>query len=120
MATQSILVVDDDRDILTNIYDILTDLGYDADTAVDGMSALELVRNKTYDLALLDYNMPDLDGTTLYVHMKQLQPELVAIMVTAHAASDGVKRARDAGTWQVLRKPVDLGRLLSLIEETLR
>ena len=116
---QSFLVVDDDRDIRTNIYDILTDLGYDADTTADGRSALELVRKKTYGLALLDYKMPDLDGTTLYVEMKQLQPELVAIMVTAHAACDGVKRARDAGTWQVLRKPVDLDRLLALIAEML-
>lgn len=113
----SILVVDDDVDITSNVRDILTEFGYRTDVAHDGASALKLVRKKTYDVALLDFKMPDMDGATLFEKIREIQPSLVAIMVTAYAGSDGVQRARDAGTWQVLRKPVDLPQLLGLIKE---
>ena len=111
----SILIVDDDVDIGINTSDILEDMGYDTDVATDGASALQLIRSKTYDVALLDFRMPDMDGATLYGHIKALQPDVVAIMVTAFAADDGVSRARAAGTWQVLRKPVNIEKLLELI-----
>jgi len=113
----SILVVDDDRDIALNMSDLLTDLGYHIDIAYDGESALKLVAQNDYDIALLDFKMPDMDGASLYEKIKRLQPALVAIMVTAYAGSDGVDRAKRAGTWQVLRKPVDFEKLLGLIQQ---
>lgn len=117
MNGSSILVVDDDADITCNVLDILTDLGYDADSAHDGESALQLVRGKAYDVAVLDFKMPDMDGATLYKHIKLLSPETVGIMVTAYANRDGVERAKEAGVRQVLRKPVDPRTLLSGIDE---
>ena len=50
----SILVVDDEADTCRNLSDILTDLGYHVDTALDGFAALKLAREKPYDIALLD------------------------------------------------------------------
>src|SRR5450755_2500750 len=58
----SILVVDDEEDTCRNLSDILTDLGYHVDTAHDGPAALEMVRHKRYDVALLDLKMPGMDG----------------------------------------------------------
>ncbi len=117
MMQHSILVVDDDIDISSNVQDILQDLGYRADVAHDGKSALQLVAENSYDVAVLDYKMPGMDGATLFEHIHLLQPGIVAIMVTAHAGSDGIQRATDAGTWQVLRKPVNVQNLLGLIDE---
>ncbi len=114
--SQKILVVDDDVDICQNMCDILGEYGYHADMAHDGASALKLLGAHRYDVALLDFRMPDTDGAALYEQIKQMQPSLVAIMVTAYAGSDGVQRAKDAGTWHVMRKPVDIGDLLGLIE----
>lgn len=114
---KSVLIVDDDSDIRANICDILTDLGYRIDTAHDGPAALELVQKKQYDVALLDFKMPGMNGAALYREMKKIRPEIVAIMVTAYAGSNGVQEALDAGTWRVLRKPVDLSQLLPLVEE---
>ena len=116
----SILIVDDDQDIAINMSDVLNDLGYEADIANDGSSALKLARSKQYDVALLDFKMPDMDGAELYARMKKLQPSVVAIMVTAYAESDGVDRALSAGTWQVLRKPIDFDKLLGFIQEAAR
>lgn len=114
---RSILIVDDDEDTRTNLQDIFRDLGYHIDAAQDGVSALELVRDNAYDVALLDYKMPGMDGATLFEEIKRIRPGIVAIMVTAHAGSNGVQRAKEAGTWKVLRKPVDVARLVPLVEE---
>jgi DNA-binding NtrC family response regulator len=110
-------VVDDDVDTCRNLFDILTDLGYRVDTAHDGPTALDLVRRNAYDVALLDYKMPGMDGLTLYREIKRLRAGTVAIVVTAYASGTTAEEALAAGAWQVLPKPVDFPQLLRLVEE---
>lgn len=118
-----ILIVDDDDDILANLSDILSDLGYETVTACDGQIALEKVAgsvatdNSPFDLCLLDFKMPGMDGVELLEKIHEENPKLRAIMITAYAGSDGVQRALAAGTWKVLRKPVDIEKLLGIIDE---
>jgi CheY-like chemotaxis protein len=116
-TTSRILVVDDDVDTCRNLCDILTDLGYRVEMAHDGPAALELVRSNTYDVALLDYKMPGMDGLTLYREIKRLRAGTVAIVVTAYAGGVTPEEVLGAGAWQLLPKPVDFGRLLKLVEE---
>ncbi len=89
----TILVVDDDADTCRNLADILTDLGYRVDTAPDGPAALELVRRRAYDVALLDFKMPGMDGLTLYREIRKLRAETVAIVVTAYATRAAAEQA---------------------------
>jgi DNA-binding NtrC family response regulator len=112
-----VLVVDDEMDTCANLSDILSDLGYQVDVAYDGPSALELVKQTTYDVALLDLKMPGMDGLELYRRIKDLQAGTVAIVVTAYASSKTANEALAAGAWQILAKPVDLSKLLALVEE---
>jgi DNA-binding response OmpR family regulator len=112
-----ILVVDDEQDTCANLQDILTDLGYQVDTATDGASALELVARQPYDVALLDLKMPGMDGVELYRRIQALRRGTVAIVVTAYATSETAKAALNAGAWQVLSKPVDFSQLLNLVNE---
>lgn len=107
-----VLIVDDDADIRSNFADILSEVGYSTTTVENGEAALECVRQQEFDVVLLDYKMPGMDGATLYNEIKKLRPSIAAIMVTAWAGSDGVQRAMNAGTWDVLRKPVNIGELL--------
>ncbi len=116
-SEKSVLIVDDDEDIRANIQDILTDQGYHTATAQDGESALRLLETDVYDVALLDFKMPGMDGATLSRRIKQQCPRLVTIMVTAHAGNQGVQQAQKAGTWKVLRKPVDVSVLLPIVDE---
>ncbi|MHB1426990.1 MAG: response regulator transcription factor [Gemmataceae bacterium] len=115
----SILVVDDEIDTCRNLSDILSDLGYRVDTALDGSTALELVRKKCYDIALLDLKMPGMDGLTLYRELRKTCAQTVAIVVTAYASKATAEEVLAAGAWQVLAKPVDFGHLLPLVDEAL-
>lgn len=117
LKQSSVLIVDDDPDIRSNIKDILDDLGYRTDVACDGPSALELIRRNHYDVALLDFRMEGMDGAALYSEIKNIAPETVAIMITAFIENEGIKRAMDAGTWKVLRKPIEITELLPLIDQ---
>src|SRR5262249_50114668 len=119
LTSPSLLVVDDEVDTCRNLSDILTDLGYHVDIAHDGPSALDLVRQTPYDVALLDLRMPGMDGLTLYREIKKLRADTVAIVVTAYAGSGTADEALTAGAWQVLPKPVELPRLMGLVDEAL-
>jgi two-component system, NtrC family, response regulator HydG len=119
MNTQlpTILVVDDDVDTCQNLSDILSDFGYEVDVAYDGPQALEMVHQKPYDVALLDFKMPGMDGLTLYRKIRTLRSDTVAMIITAYATSETRQEAMDAGMWQVLAKPVAFPKLLSLVEQ---
>jgi two-component system, NtrC family, response regulator HydG len=121
MTTQepSILVVDDDVDTCRNLSDILTDLGHRVDVAHDGPSALELVRKRHYDVALLDLKMPGMDGLELYREIRRVRSDTVALIVTAYAGGSTVEDALAAGAWQVLAKPVDFPLLLGLVGQAM-
>lgn len=112
-----VLVVDDEPDTCHNLADILHDRGYHADWACDAASALALVRQQPYDVALLDLKMPGMDGLALYREIKKLRAGTVAILVTAYAAGSTTQEAIAAGAWQVVSKPVVLPQLLDLVEE---
>ncbi len=103
--------MDDDPDICLNLTDILTDLGYRVDYALDGPSALELVRQRPYDVALLDLKMPGMDGLTLYREIKNQRAGTVSLLVTAYAGPATTEEALSAGAWKVVAKPVDLAKL---------
>ncbi|MEL6106789.1 MAG: response regulator [Planctomycetota bacterium] len=113
----AILVVDDDRDNTANLADILGALGYQVTTANDPKDALALARTTRFDIALLDFKMPGMNGADLYSAMRSAQPQMVAIMITAHAGSGGFERAMEVGTWKVLSKPIEIERLVGLMRD---
>jgi DNA-binding NtrC family response regulator len=120
MATERqhrILVVDDDVDTCLNLSDILCDFGYEVMTAHSGADALSLVRAHAFDVALLDLKMPGMDGLTLFREIKRLNSGMVGIIITAYATGDSAEQALQAGAWRVLSKPVDLERLMPLVDE---
>lgn len=115
----SVLVVDDEVDICRNLSDILTAFGYDVDTATDGAAALELIRRRPYDVALLDLKMSGMDGLTLYREIKRIRAETVALIVTAYASSETARQALDAGASQIIPKPLDVQNLVEQVERVI-
>ena len=113
----SILIVDDEVDNCRNLSDIFADLGYRADMAHDGRTALEKVQATRYDLAILDLMMPGMDGLALYQEIKRLRPETIAVLATAYSNHPRAEQSLDAGVWRLISKPVDLIKLISLVDE---
>jgi two-component system, NtrC family, response regulator HydG len=115
----AILIVDDDPDVCLNMSDILSDRGYCVDTAREGRTVLRLVQRRVYDLALLDFRMPGLDGLAICRELTRLHPEIIALLITAYPADVAPAEARAVGFRQIVPKPIDVPRLLESIEDAL-
>ena len=112
----AILVVDDDRGNCAVVSKLLGDLGYLVDVAYDGLSALEMAESKDYQLAVLDYQMPGMDGIELFARIQRIHPELPGVLLTAYPTINTVFPAIGVGIERVLAKPVDSQELVPLVE----
>jgi CheY-like chemotaxis protein len=117
MVNTNILLVDDDKDTCASMSDIFLDVGYTVDIANDGPGALELSGLHHYRLALLDYNMPDMDGLELCRRLKKSQPSLVVALITAFSSIATTTAAAEAGVRRSFLKPVNFSVLMPLVEE---
>ncbi len=117
MVSQRILVVDDDRSASAAVSRMLRGEGYVVDTADNGISALEAVERQNYDLAILDYQMPGMDGIELCQRIRSVKPQIPAVFVTAYTTINTVFPAVIAGAERVLSKPVDIHELVPVVQE---
>jgi len=117
MSNIRVLVVDDDRSVSGLVAEILTNRGYTVDVASDGHAALKLVAEHPYNLAVLDYQMPDMDGVEVFRRAREQQPDLLGIFLTAYANLNTVFPAIDAGIERVLAKPPSRRELIPVVEE---
>jgi DNA-binding response OmpR family regulator len=121
MAGERILVVDDEAEIVELLRDVLTAEGYVVDAAPDAEAALALIRENIYDAALLDFNLPDMDGVMLHRQIRQMDEELAAhaIFMSGLLQSDmnlGYYLAESGG---FLAKPFDVANVLAQIRQML-
>jgi two-component system response regulator HydG len=115
--TLPIILVDDDADACAITATLLRAWRYQVDTANDGRAALELVEQKPYALAIVDYKMPGMNGVELFQLMRQRQPDITGIFLTGYPTIDVVYPAVESGILRVLTKPADFAELKPLIEE---
>ena len=87
MSKGTLLLVDDDRQLLTSMADWLRSLGYDVEVAQNCERARKAMANRVYDVALLDVRLPDGDGFDLLAHCRRQHPKTSAIMITAMGPS---------------------------------
>jgi two-component system response regulator GlrR len=119
MATEKILVIDDDQGLLTLMNIRLSTAGYEVTLAHSGEEALAQARDETFDLAIADLKMADMDGVTLLSHLLRIQPSLPVIILTAHGSIASAVEATKKGACDYLSKPFDPHDLLHRIEKTL-
>ncbi|MGD0423146.1 MAG: response regulator [Candidatus Bathyarchaeia archaeon] len=115
-----ILVIDDDEGIRRVLSTVLEDAGHLVDTAKDGEDAIQRSATTTYDLALIDIRLPDMDGTKLLTMMKDSSPRTVKIIVTGYPTLQNAVQAVKKGADGYITKPVDMERLLETISYHLR
>lgn len=114
-----ILVVDDDRDVLTFMKLALECEGLDVTCAEGGEEALDLLAERSYRVLLTDQNMPGMDGFELARQARLIQPGLTVFMGTGHLYPGIEQRATTAGIREVLGKPFNFQRLFELLIETM-
>jgi len=112
MAEPRILVVDDEASIRRTLRDILEYEDFSVDEAVDGKEALHKLRSAPYDLVLLDIKMPEVDGLQVLEEMREIAPEVPAIMISGHGTIETAVEATKLGAFDFIEKPPDLNRLL--------
>ena len=115
-----ILVVDDDETIRTTMKAILEDEGYLVDLAGTGKEAVQKTHEKTYNVALLDIRLPDMEGVELLELMKDSIPRTRKIMVTGYPSMQNAISAVNKRADAYLIKPVDVEKLLDTVKEQLK
>jgi two-component system NtrC family response regulator len=116
MQKLNILIVEDGQSQREMLRDFLNGEGHHISEAEDGEQALGLVRDNYYDLVLLDYKMPKMDGMAVLEALKGLNPDIDAVMMTAYGTIDTAVRAMKAGALDYITKPIELEELLILID----
>jgi len=117
MGRMGILIVEDEetqRDLLEGL---LNKEGYAATGAGNGARALQLVKDHTFEIVLLDYKLPDTDGLTVLKKLKEMNPEIQVIMITAFGSIENAVTALKAGAFEYLTKPIDLDDLFFKIKK---
>ena len=117
MERINILVVEDEQTQRSLLEGLLNKEGYRAVGAGDGATALQRIREDTFEAVLLDYKLPDTDGLTLLKNLKEMNPEIEVIMITAFGSIENAVTALKAGAFEYLTKPIDLDDLLFKIKK---
>ena len=115
-----ILIVDDDKDLCKIFSDILKEEGYFVKIAYDGESAINKLKDKKYNLMILDYKLnDDKNGLQVLEEAKQIDPSLITIMISAYGNKEVRARAKKLGTYSFLDKPFNIKRLINIVNKAL-
>ncbi len=116
-----ILAVDDSTSLRQMVSYTLKEAGYEVMEAVDGVDALNAAKEKEFDLAITDVNMPNMDGITLLKELRSLPQykHKPILMLTTEAGDEKKQEGKAAGATGWLVKPFDPETLLSVIKKVL-
>ena len=114
-----ILVVDDERNVLTSFQHLLGKKGHEVLTAKSGEQALSLLGSNSPDLILMDIRMAGLSGLETFRQAKAIVPKVPVIMMTAYGTTDTAIEAMKLGAFEYTLKPFDIPKLTALIERAL-
>jgi CheY-like chemotaxis protein len=113
----TILVVDDNQDLLETFALILKRHGFSVETAASGAAAIAKFRQHSFDVTLMDIVMPEVNGIEAFRRIKEIAPDASVILMTAYSDADLLRAAYDEGTRYILSKPISIDRLIQIINE---
>lgn len=114
-----ILIIEDDSRVAELIQRGLSEQGFAPTLAYDGLSGKKLIDQNEYDLVITDIILPKMDGIDLCKHIRDTQPEMPIIMLTALGTTDDKVEGFDAGADDYLVKPFEMRELLVRIRALL-
>ncbi|GGE28598.1 sporulation initiation phosphotransferase F [Pullulanibacillus camelliae] len=118
-AKQKILIVDDQFGIRILLNEIFEKEGYQTFQAANGVNALQIVKKEAPDLVILDMKIPGMDGLEILKRIKQDNPEIKVIIMTAYGELDMIQEAIDHGALTHFAKPFDIDEVIAAVKEEL-
>ncbi len=114
-----IILIDDDQPSLETLQAFLEEIGYEVDIFNHPIQAINSFKKGHYDLAISDLKMPEIDGTILFKKIKEIDPDIPFLLITAYATvQTAVELIRD-GAKDYLLKPLDLAKVKNVVKETI-
>ncbi|CAH1226132.1 Sporulation initiation phosphotransferase F [Paenibacillus auburnensis] len=108
MEKGKVLIVDDQNGIRILLMEVFNSEGYTTYQAANGKTAIEIVQKESPDLVLLDMKIPGMDGLEILKHLKEINPAIKVIMMTAYGELDMIKEATKLGALMHFTKPFDI------------
>jgi DNA-binding NtrC family response regulator len=116
MTDRTVLVVDDEENLLVLLDRILSKEGFSVRTASNAYQALDLVDKSVFDLAILDIKMFPIDGVALLSEIKKRSPATQVVMITAYPTADTRNQCLRSGASTYLTKPLDIQELKTVVQ----
>ena len=117
MADAKVLLVDDEEEFTEVLAARLRNRDLDVSTAANGLEALKLAEQTTFDAVVLDMRMPEMDGLETLQKLLEINPDLQVILLTGHGSlPDGVQAIK-MGAMDFLEKPADINKLMEKIQQ---
>ena len=112
MQEIQVLLVDDEDDFRITLAKRLKLRKVNITDVASGNEAIELVKQKSFDVAVIDVKMPGIDGIETLKQLKQIQPAMEIVMLTGHASIESGMEAMKLGAYDYVMKPCDIDELL--------
>ncbi|HBI23759.1 MAG TPA: Fis family transcriptional regulator, partial [Nitrospiraceae bacterium] len=113
---EHILIVDDEKGILDALTGVLEDEGYAVSTANTGSSALKKIENDAPSVVLLDIWLPDIDGLEVLKEIRNIQKDIVVIVMSGHGTIETAVKATKLGAYDYIEKPLSMERVHLLVK----
>ena len=115
-----ILLVDDDKDMCESLADVLSlDSNYKVSYNTNPVEALKIVEKEDFDLIMVDYKMPEMNGIEFMTKVKSIKPASTIFMLTAFISNELIEQAKKVGARRVLSKFIWPDEILNQIREVL-
>jgi DNA-binding NtrC family response regulator len=114
-----ILIVDDELVVRDSLQKWFDSEGYETGGAAGGREALTAIQQKQWDLALVDIKMPGMDGMDLQKKLREVDPELIVVIMTGYASVETAVQALKGGAYDYITKPIDPDELVHLVSNAL-
>ena len=112
----SVLIIDDEQSVLEILEQYLIDRGYEVGASGDGSGAEELLREKSFDVALVDLKLPDCSGLDLISRFQIERPAMRCVIMTAYASLDSTIDAIRLNVFDYIQKPFDLVKIGEVVD----
>src|SRR5215471_707556 len=116
---EAILVADDEPGVRESLAEVLRDAGYVVETAADGRAALAALAAQDFGIVITDLRMPGADGLVVLKRAREVSPQTLVLVMTAHGSVDTAVEALRAGATDYILKPVVFDDLLAKVERLL-